>query len=310
MQFSILPFWQERKKAILRIALVLTLLYFLCVLIAAHTIYHDRQNRFSHAMENLFPYPAAVVDHQVITLKRFRLEVSAREIWGEKHSLTVSQQETEKEVTQQLVDRTLYITALKAHNITISDADVQQRLSQIYQQSGGEAKFQVFLSQNYGQQVNIAQFTQWTRELLAEAGVQYQLLTQATVSHILFAVPANATPDQIEAIRQKALSVRSQITDVSKFGDFAKQYSEDQASRDKGGSLGTTGRSSDQPVYSADFENAIFTLPVGQISQPVRSPYGWHLILVQKREGNIDESLSQYTNELRHTYQVRSWLGN
>ena len=304
-----ISFLKAQKKVILLTSLVAVTFYYLLVLLAAHTIYHDHRNRLSNIMEPLFPYPVAIVNRQVITLKRFRLEINARQTWANQHSLPFNQQDTEKQVMQQLVNRTLYQATLKAHNITITDTDVQAQLDKIYNQSGGQAKFQAFLKQNYGSEVDIPQFTQWTRELLAESGVQYQLLTQATVRHILFAVPSDANSDQAEKIRLKAVEVQNQIADVSKFADFAKQYSEDEASRDNGGQLGTTGRSNDLPVYSTDFENALFTLPVGQVSAPVRSQYGWHLILIEKRTGSIDESLAKYTTELRQQYQVHVWLG-
>ena len=100
------------------------------------------------------------------------------------------------------------------------------------------------------------------------------------------------------------------ITAISQFPAIAKQYSEDLNSRDKGGALGTTIRGDDSPVLSADFENAVFTLPINTVSDPIRSPEGWHLIMVTKRQGLVDQSLKQLTAKLRASSKIHVFISN
>jgi peptidyl-prolyl cis-trans isomerase D len=77
-----------------------------------------------------------------------------------------------------------------------------------------------------------------------------------------------------------ALSIRSQLLAGADFAGLAATQSVDTASKDSGGDLGWFGKGKMLP----EFENAAFTLQVGQISQPVQTTYGWHIIQVLGHE--------------------------
>jgi hypothetical protein len=287
------------------IAITLVVMYYGCATVTSIAVYRfNARNPFTSTIERIFPYPAIFINKESIPLSRIRLEVNARKVFISRQGLNSSDAAIQQFVTNQLINRTLYAEAANAHNIVVSDSDITKRMTDLYQKVGGEDQFRKFLQENYGSNITNAQFRVWTKELLYEAAVQYQILARVTISHILFSIPDNASPEQIAAAKQKALDVRAKISDVSQFGTFASQYSDDENSRDKGGSLGTTLRGSDKPVLSKDFEDAIFSLPLGQVSQPLRTPQGWHLVVVTKKEGTVNESLGEYTNELRSQARI------
>jgi peptidyl-prolyl cis-trans isomerase D len=89
-------------------------------------------------------------------------------------------------------------------------------------------------------------------------------------------------PSDTAAARQRALDIRAQILGGADFADVAKRVSADSASGAKGGDLGTLHRG--QTV--AAFDTAAFTLPVGKISEPILSPFGFHIIQVESRKGD------------------------
>ncbi len=78
----------------------------------------------------------------------------------------------------------------------------------------------------------------------------------------------------------KTTSIRERIVKGEDFAAVAKAESDDTGSGAQGGALGEFGRGRMVPV----FDEAVFTLPIGEISQPVKSQFGYHLIQVQKRE--------------------------
>lgn len=84
------------------------------------------------------------------------------------------------------------------------------------------------------------------------------------------------------AARQKALQLRDEILKGAKFEDIARSESSDTASGAEGGDLGkgVKGR------FVAPFENAAYALKVGEISQPVKTDFGFHLIRVDSRKGD------------------------
>jgi len=79
----------------------------------------------------------------------------------------------------------------------------------------------------------------------------------------------------------EALSLRGQIERGSKFATLARKYSTDAASAAKGGSIGCNGLGN---FAVTSFAEAADTLQVGQLSEPVHSQFGWHLILVTSRQ--------------------------
>ena len=99
---------------------------------------------------------------------------------------------------------------------------------------------------------------------------------QVRVRHIL--LTTNEVLDD-EAVRQKLLEVRSQIIGGDDFAAVATVMSEDPASAVEGGDMGWTNPS----VFVPEFREACNTLPIGVISDPVQTPFGWHLIEVLDR---------------------------
>lgn len=98
-----------------------------------------------------------------------------------------------------------------------------------------------------------------------------------TVRHILISVPKDADAAAVEAAKKKLLAARAAIVSGKvTFADEAKAISDDPGSKSQGGNLGEVAPG--QMVKP--FEAAMDALKVGEISEPVRTQYGWHLIEV------------------------------
>jgi peptidyl-prolyl cis-trans isomerase D len=96
---------------------------------------------------------------------------------------------------------------------------------------------------------------------------------------------APAAADTIES-RLFTEELREEILAGADFTEVARRESADPGSRDAGGDLGRFQRGQMVPA----FDEAAFSLPVGQISEPVLSPFGYHLIQVQAREDDEVEA--------------------
>jgi peptidyl-prolyl cis-trans isomerase D len=96
---------------------------------------------------------------------------------------------------------------------------------------------------------------------------------QRLVSHILIDVPANATPEQQKAALAQANAIAARATPED-FAELARKDSQDLGSRRQGGDLGWL----EHGVANAAFESAMLALKKGEISKPVLSPEGYHII--------------------------------
>lgn len=99
---------------------------------------------------------------------------------------------------------------------------------------------------------------------------------QVRARHILISVPADASEEDSAAALSKAISITERLRAGEDFAALAAQYSDDTGSAQQGGDLGFFPRG--QMV--AEFEDAAFSLPIGQISDPVKSQFGYHIIEV------------------------------
>jgi hypothetical protein len=94
------------------------------------------------------------------------------------------------------------------------------------------------------------------------------------LNHILVTVRQDTTPQLREAKRREAAGIRSQLQRGADFAKLAEQKSQDPGSAKNGGALGLVSRG--QMVKA--FEDAAWGLQPGEMSQPVQSPFGWHII--------------------------------
>ncbi len=103
-----------------------------------------------------------------------------------------------------------------------------------------------------------------------------RLTKEVKASHILALVKPNASPKDTLIAYNKVLKAREQILAGSNFEDVAKKVSEDPSAKQNGGSLGYF--SAFSMVYP--FETEAFNTPVGQISMPFRTRFGYHIVKV------------------------------
>ncbi|WP_018476916.1 peptidylprolyl isomerase [Pontibacter roseus] len=116
-----------------------------------------------------------------------------------------------------------------------------------------------------------------TDKLVQEA---YERLKQeVNASHILIGLPAEPDPQDTLAAYNQVLDLRKRVTSGELFEKLAKEFSQDPSAAENGGNLGYF--TAMQMVYP--FEDAAYKTEVGQISMPVRTRFGYHLIKVNNK---------------------------
>lgn len=112
-----------------------------------------------------------------------------------------------------------------------------------------------------------------------------RLSEEVKVSHVLIGIEGNKSPSDTLVAYNKAMEVRQNLINGADFPSQAKQYSVDPSAAQNGGMLGYF--KGFQMIYQ--FESAAFNTPVGDISMPVRTQYGYHVLKVHdKRQAQGD----------------------
>ena len=142
---------------------------------------------------------------------------------------------------------------------------------------------------------------------LVEVRGREQVVTQTKARHILIKPSEIMTDAQAQAL---AANLRARVLAGEDFGELAQEYSEDIGSAQEGGELGWTTPGQMVP----EFEATVQKTPVGEIAEPVRTQFGWHVVKV---EGRRDEDMSDlatrnkamdYVHNRKYQEELDAWL--
>ena len=134
-----------------------------------------------------------------------------------------------------------------------------------------------------------------------------RIIDQTHARHIL--IKPNELLDDA-TVRQKLTAIRERILKGEEFAAFASSMSEDSGSSVNGGDLGWTGPG----TFVPEFESTMNGLAIDEISAPIRSPFGWHIIQVLGRRSfdTTEEQIRQRAfNQLRESKadeETELWL--
>ena len=128
---------------------------------------------------------------------------------------------------------------------------------------------------------------------------RYRQPGSRSASHILLKVDSDATNAQIDQVRQRASEIVARARGGESFASLAEVNSDDKGSVKRGGELGVI-----RPgTMAKPFEDAVFVMGEGEISEPVRTQYGFHVIrldrITESRVQPLDQVRSEIEAEVR-----------
>lgn len=207
----------------------------------------------------------------------------------------------EEKLLQDLIEETLVRQRLKKARVVVTDAQVERHITaKMKQVPGGERSFQAALKasgktlEGHKEEVRLRlgleRYLKRTGKLkrvtpaqvraeYTQRRVAYQVDEMVEASHILIKVAKDAPADQLQDARERVDAVRAlAVKPGADFAALARERSEG-PSAPRGGELGSFPRGR----MVKPFEDAAFALKVGQISEPVQTKFGWHVIKLTGR---------------------------
>ncbi|MEM6643456.1 MAG: peptidylprolyl isomerase [Bacteroidota bacterium] len=216
------------------------------------------------------------------------------------------------QILQQLVVNKMLMAQSEIDSIFVLDAEVNnnldRRMAYMAQQFGGESEIERAYGKTIGQirsEIfdNIKE--QMTIQRMRSELTAEMKITPSEVRKFFKRIPSDSLPyfstevsigqvvkdatpgtKQKEKVRNLMLNLKSRIEDGESFSDLAKQYSQDPGSARKGGELGFFSRGDLAP----EFEATALSLGPGEVSDPVETQFGFHIIELLQKRGNTYNS--------------------
>lgn len=285
---------------------------------------------------------AAVVNNDIITLSEVetRIAPDAQRLRNEPDATKRAENRTVlvKRGLELLIGERLMESQVRELNIEVADSEIEMGMDDVKKQNNiTSEQFEGLLAQ---EGYTLTSYKAFMRKHLARLKlVNLKVRSKVKISdedlkadyarwahdesnefevharHLLVQVAPKATPEQIEVARLKATLLMEEARKPgTNFAELAKKKSEGPSAAD-GGDLGFFKRG----VMVAEFEKAAFTLPVGGISDPIRTKFGWHVLKVEEHKvlsappfdevkeqlrdkmlrGQLEKYTDQYVQELR-----------
>lgn len=201
-----------------------------------------------------------------------------------------------EQVLNALISEKIINIEAKKQNIEVSEKDIQDKIDKIVENYGGEEEFNQAIAY-YGYTVENLK-----KDIGTNIKIKKLLEPKISISEEEmknYFEENKETFNQKEEVRARHILVETEeaakevLEKLEAGGDFselAKEYSLDESNKGKGGELGFFGRG--QMV--AEFEDTAFSLKVNEISEPVKTDYGYHIIEVEEKkeakEANYEEN--------------------
>ncbi|RKL62529.1 peptidylprolyl isomerase [Thermoanaerobacteraceae bacterium SP2] len=195
-------------------------------------------------------------------------------------------QEIKKKVLDSMIKDVLSLQQAKKENVTLKPNQMQEAVSQLETYHGGKDALDNYLKQ---QGMDWKSFEKLLQDQLIINNLKEKLTANVKVSDEdvkkyfdsnkdMFKLPSPEIRAShiLVPTEDEANKVLAEIKAGEDFAELAKKYSTDPGSKDKGGDLGYFGKGKMVP----EFEKAAFALKQGEVSQPVKTQFGYHIIKV------------------------------
>ena len=177
-----------------------------------------------------------------------------------------------RQVLDSMIEQVLIKQAAAQEGVAISDEELEATIQQSIEEGGGQASFEEWL------QTSDLTYGDFKEE------IRFQLLAQAIFERVTDSIPTTA--EQVHArhivvnTEEEAQAILTRLQAGEDFAALARQHSQDENTKEAGGDLGFFPRGL---LLSPEVEEAAFALQPGQISEVVRSQFGYHIVQVLEK---------------------------
>lgn len=246
----------------------------------------------------------AIVGNDIILESDLQYQL---QLYARQNQMTSISPQIAQQIFQQLLTEKIILAKAEQDSIVVKDEEVNKeldyRIKSIVDQVGTEDRVQEIYGmplvkiklmlkddlikklktdklrrRKFGNPVKVTdkevrEFYQEYKDSIPPVSEEFEL------SHIY--LTRNLTPEEKQAAKDKALKILDSVKSGVDFSDLAKRNSDDKGSAVNGGDLGFAKKG----VFVKEFEEALFTLNIGEVSNVVETEYGYHIIKLNEKKG-------------------------
>ena len=271
-------------------------------------------NRFPHVTVDGQPLPAEAIVFELSRLvKLYCRYMPEDKVRAEMPALRAK-------AVEQAIGARLLMDEAAQEDITVTAAEVDERLRDMRRQAGGAVKFRALLRKqglaedDMPEQIRRGRRVDKLVERIVSAAeeptaaevrthfekhrAEYCRAERAQVQHVLARL-ASDDPTGHAAAREKLAAIRARLQTGARFADEAAAHSDCPSGRQAGGSLGWVSRGMLVPTL----DEATFSLAVGGLSEILHSPLGYHLLHKTDHEAAAEPDLDEVREQVREFLQ-------
>lgn len=282
-------------KATKAVTLFLLLIFVISQIVFGILIYGFKsEDKITRVVAKIIPFPVAVVNQDFISYDEYLSEKDyIHHFYGATQQGDMDYTEVDKQIMNQIIEDRLISFESLIHWKRVKKSEIDLTMKDIVDQNGGEEKVTKVLNDLYG--LNLNQFRKLVKSQMLRDKLDQDLIARVTASHILVRVDKGAPDDQVAAAKAKIDGYLAEIKGGVDFAEEAKKHSEDVGSAENGGAL--------EPFAAGEmvkeFSDVAFKTKVGEISEPVRTDFGWHIIKVEAKKGTIEKSFGDWLDGIK-----------
>lgn len=272
---------QKKKGKLLWKLIILAVFLVVGFLVTVGVLIYRQKSEalFVKSVTRVVPYPALYVDGKYITMADYYSQLGILETYYKEYKkvdFTTEEgkkmlSDLRKEVMDRLEEEAIVAAEAKKMNVSVEKKEFDESFDKLVTSNGGQKDFSEILKKFYG----------LTPEEFKSQIYAPRMLKQKLTDKI------NSDESVTNAAKAKAEGLLAQIKAGADFAKLAQENSEDPGSAANGGDLGYFGKGKMVP----EFENAAFALQVGQVSELVRTVYGFHIIkVIDKKDDQVKAS--------------------
>jgi len=290
----------KSSSSVVRVLKLLIIFIILAVgimqVVFGYMIYFAKaEDQVTKTVAHYIPFPAVYTSSGVVTAYNYYHEMNyINHFYASTDQTGVDQDVLSGQIMLQLIENRIISEEAAKFKIRVTEEDIDEVFSSILEENGGEEEVNKVLSDLYG--LTQKEFKQLVRVQLLRDKVNNEALTKVKAKHILVRLDEGADENAVNEAKAKIDGYLAEIRGGLDFSEAANKYSEDVGSNEQGGDLGFFGRGE----MVAEFEKVAYETPVGEISEPFRTSFGWHILNVEEKKGVIDMSFEDWIEKIKN----------